>query len=317
VEYNMDGVALLTSKQQKQLNRAHMEELGLADALGSAQDVLCSRLRRTSEEWAYRDVLWYTHKPGYLMMMVAASVCGNLVSPLFFVFNLFQLFGEQGPVQVGWVFNAFGQPGVLDKLVKIFLLSAAIQYVFAVVSYLFAWNWYSDYNRTCSTLYQCFFTIMMEGFKSDGMGDAMMGIMDYGYPSHLWTDGNDAGKVAVYVWVFFMLIDLILVVIVTSIVIDAFGQLRDLREAHTQSLRTECFICGLTEEDFVKVGRDAFDKHIHEEHNAWAYVSYFHYIYRKSQPSASGEASLSRSPPSPHPPALGRKVSSRGRSSSS
>jgi len=138
---------------------------------------------------------------------------------------------------------------------------------------------------------------MMEGLKSDGIADAMRGTMDDGYPEHLWTEfvsDKSTGFMAYYGWIFFMLICMILLVIVTSIVIDAFGQLRDQIAGHTDQLTSECFICGLTKEDFHQIGTDAWDDHIHREHNVWDYLGYFLHIYNRcSDSDDDGEQTLS------------------------
>ena len=245
------------------------------------------------------------------------SLLGNMSHPLWFTFGLVQLTNDNGPVKVGWVTKAFSIPGVMDKMVMVFVLCTAIQYGFAVVSYVYVWHYFPDLERTCSTLFQCFLTIFFEGLKSDGMADAMRGIMDDGFPKHIWSageDGNTGFGVSFYGWIFFVAIDLLLVVIVTSIVIDAFTQMRCIllfslacafcplfiwdcvfgREdglEHEEQLDSECFICGLNTEDFSKTSRDDYDVHVRTEHNAWDYCAYFLHLHLKCEEPASARMS--------------------------
>ena len=66
---------------------------------------------------------------------------------------------------------------------------------------------------------------------------------------------------------------LILLAIVTGVIIDTFGELRDQASQKAERLKTQCFMCGLSEGVLP-----SFDHHVEEEHNLWSYAAYIVYL---------------------------------------
>jgi len=103
-------------------------------------------------------------------------------------------------------------------------------------------------------------------------------------------------------------------VIVTSVVIDAFGQSRTEDHEHREFLKESCYICGLKEEDFIKAtgDRTAFERHVNEEHNVWMYVQYFLHLWevadREGHEPSGQEAYVLRkiAPPQANPASTGQ-----------
>jgi len=72
---------------------------------------------------------------------------------------------------------------------------------------------------------------------------------------------------------YFTLVVLILLAIVTGVIIDTFGELRDQASQKAERLKSQCFMCGLGEGVFSN-----FDLHVDEEHNLWSYAAYIVYL---------------------------------------
>jgi len=174
-----------------------------------------------------------------------------------------------------------------EKLGMTLVILFLINYFFAVTGFLFFWNYHADYTKTCSTLWQCFLTYVCEGLKSDGISDAMRDTMvDDSYPVHLWSDGH---IFAFVLWdtLYFMLVVLILVAIVTGVIIDTFSELRDKGNEEQGRLKGECIMCGLAKDELALRGKKiggpqggagSFKIHIDEEHSLWSYIGYFMYL---------------------------------------
>jgi hypothetical protein len=169
-----------------------------------------------------------------------------------------------------------------DKLLQTLLLLIICDYGWAVFGYVFLWNWHADYTKTCGTLYQCFLTYLAQGLKSDGISDALRDTMvDDAYPKHLWSDPHLTFVIACdlcyFVWVV-----LILVAIVTGVIIDTFGELRDRDNEEKEKLQNNCFMCTLSKDQLRDKDRPGgsqdFFEHVKEEHNVYAYVGYFIYL---------------------------------------
>jgi len=171
-----------------------------------------------------------------------------------------------------------------DKLIKTFMLMMLVTYLYAVCGYLAWWNRHGDYLQTCETLFQCFFTYMNEGIRSDGIADVLIRPTDTGqrYPRYIWEAPWESAFI-LWDFCYFCLVVLILLAIVTGVIIDTFGELRDQATQKSERLKSACFICGLHENALPN-----FDRHMIEEHDLWSYVAYTIHLQEKpiSQHSA-------------------------------
>ena len=78
--------------------------------------------------------------------------------------------------------------------------------------------------------------------------------------------------------------------IVSGIIIDTFGELRDLRSAIDKDMESKCFICGIESTQFQRYG-NGFDTHVREEHNMWQYVFLQQYLAEKEKSEFTGQES--------------------------
>jgi len=154
-------------------------------------------------------------------------------------------------------------------------------YLFAVLGFVFFWNYYSNYTLQCSTLFQCTLSAIAEGFKSDGIADLLTSqIETLGFPKHLWSDWS---LLLLIVWNlgFFLMVVLILVAVFTGIIIDSFGELRDKQHARDEQLTSSCVICNIPMDRFVQCPGASFELHTAETHNVLAYLCYFLHLKSK------------------------------------
>lgn len=162
-----------------------------------------------------------------------------------------------------------------------FFLMVLSTYLFAVLGFVFFWNYYSNYTLQCSTLFQCTLSAIAEGFKSDGIADLLTSqIETLGFPKHLWSDWS---LLLLIVWNlgFFLMVVLILVAVFTGIIIDSFGELRDKQHARDEQLTSSCVICNIPMDRFVQCPGASFELHTAETHNVLAYLCYFLHLKSK------------------------------------
>jgi hypothetical protein len=74
----------------------------------------------------------------------------------------------------------------------------------------------------------------------------------------------------------------------TGIVIDAFGALKEEKEADEEDLKTICFVCNVDRFTADQNGI-GFDKHVKLEHNPKYYLFFLIYLQRKSRSSMTGQ----------------------------
>ena len=109
-------------------------------------------------------------------------------------------------------------------------------------------------------------------------------MVDDSYPKHIWSQ-PDLTLVIAWDFAYFVWVVLILVAIVTGVIIDTFGELRDQDNEEKDMLQNNCFVCGLSKDELrdkdCPGGSQDFFEHVKQEHNVYAYVGYFMYLNEK------------------------------------
>ena len=125
-----------------------------------------------------------------------------------------------------------------QQLVLTFFLYCIIQYIFALLGYQFFWKAYGFDGEMCEQLWICFLIHYDMTFKYDGgVGGYLDSFDPYAYRSNLWRVLFDFGA--------FFVLAIILMQIISGIIIDTFGLLRDQEMEKTKDKKSNCFICGL------------------------------------------------------------------------
>ena len=179
---------------------------------------------------------------------------------------------------------------VLSKVMEMFstlLLGIAIMYIWMVLGIvLFLQN---HDEGLCTNMFQCFMTYIFVALRGDGVRDLMPNDVDI--PLNVVDSVMaDSGHFLImllwdfsYNWLFIY----ILLAIITGIVIDAFGGLRDEKDAAEDDLKNVCFVCSLARFQIDQSGI-GFEKHVRTEHNPRWYLFFLIYLSRKPEALLSG-----------------------------
>jgi len=104
--------------------------------------------------------------------------------------------------------------------------------------------------------------------------------VDYGFRGPPVFDEAMTPERYIYDILYNILIILIMVAIITGIIIDTFGQMREDQNFIQQDTNNNCFICSLGRETFDKYNIK-FSYHQQKEHNTWYYLFYHMYLLGK------------------------------------
>ena len=81
--------------------------------------------------------------------------------------------------------------------------------------------------------------------------------------------------------IFYYIILLLIFQMFLSIIIDYFGNQRENQEEFTQTVESQCLICGSSREDLEKIysnHKSAFQIHTNHDHNVCDYICYLVYL---------------------------------------
>jgi len=89
--------------------------------------------------------------------------------------------------------------------------------------------------------------------------------------------GDYLARVA-YDSIFFVWVGIVILNIITGLMVDTFGAIREEAANRSEILETECFVCGMqrSASDDLGLGKIAtFKEHQEREHDKWLYVNYY------------------------------------------
>jgi hypothetical protein len=202
-----------------------------------------------------------------------------LDQPLFSVFSLMELCFWSGSRTVidAIRFN-------ISKMAQTMLLGLLTTYIWMIVGMVVLRNQHED--EMCNNMFQCFISYIYLGIRGDGVKDLLKEI---DFPRNVVEAfvGEDL-FIVVMIWdiLYFLLFILILVAIITGIVIDAFGGMREEKEAAESDLKASCFVC-----NFARFPLDqsvGFDYHVKSEHNPRWYLFFLMYLRERPESLMSG-----------------------------
>jgi len=181
------------------------------------------------------------------------------------------------------------------EMMNTLVLGIAIMYIWMVIGILLFRENHADNNgqALCVNMFQCTLSYFMIALRGDGVADLMddltipLNIVDSVLPI---GEPNERFFLPLLLWDFTYnwLFIYILLAIITGIVIDAFGGLREEKEAAEGDLKAVCFVCNL---ERFRVDQDGigFDKHVKIEHNPRWYLFFLIYIDGKSDALLNGQ----------------------------
>ena len=175
------------------------------------------------------------------------------------------------------------------------ILFVIVLYTYAALGFVYFKDQYTQAmpNKVpCLNIFECWVLTFDKGFKFDG------GIGNY-LANHNENASTFQGYIPVDIWRFFfenslLIFGFIIILnIVTGIIIDTFGSLREEYNAYILDTFTYCFICGHDREALEKEFEggeevDGFDYHVKKEHFQWNYLFYIGYLHDKKDTEFTG-----------------------------
>ena len=132
---------------------------------------------------------------------------------------------------------------------------------FSMIKY----KWFTE-AEVCKTYSECFFDMMNSGIRGGGgMGFGIKKIEQKGFFIEFFLE-----------MVNFILVSLVFMNMITGIIVDSFGSVREKKNEDNEIKENTCYICSLHREKFEKNGIK-FENHKEQEHNV---INYFNYIYK-------------------------------------
>ena len=141
----------------------------------------------------------------------------------------------------------------------------------------------------CHSVVSCFFLIFYMGIPQGGMGEVLDAVSNRDQPDYLMRVAFD---LSFFIWVGVLLFN-----IITGLMVDGFGSLREEGNERKDILENACFVCGFTRETYDDVPNfrgPNFDYHKNEEHDFWGYVHLYVYLKRRDETEYSGAESYIR-----------------------
>lgn len=153
------------------------------------------------------------------------------------------------------------------SLIIIFLV--ILPYSFALLTFF-----HQEFNEGvnyCSSYFECYVYTLNKGIRAGGgIGDTLSISILSSSPAYFWSR-------FFYDITFFVIIKLILINIISGIIIDNFGNLRDEMNARETDIRNNCFVCGVSRHAFDEQGL-SFEEHIRSNHSILVYILFLIHI---------------------------------------
>lgn len=134
-------------------------------------------------------------------------------------------------------------------------------------------------NMYCETLARCFLSTLNYGVRAGGgVGDVLN--------QPMWNDDIFWSRYG-FDFLFFMLVNIVLLNILFGIIIDSFADKRQQDAEILEEITGQCFICGITKSVF-EIENHPWQDHIFVEHNLHAYLAFIIYVENKQKSECTG-----------------------------
>ena len=180
----------------------------------------------------------------------------------------------------------------LGQLTQLLTLLIAFLYIYMTIGFVAFNDEFEVYDdgTGCSTLIECAFTFMNYGLREDvGIATVMQSVE--------WSkDGLPTGGMLhafgrlLYDVTYWLFVTILVLSMLTGIIIDTFGEMRDATNRIEDNIQTECFICGISAARFDRDG-NGFKHHVKGAHNKWMYVAFWMHLLEKPQEDHNGQES--------------------------
>eukprot|EP00736_Rhodelphis_marinus_P011999 Rmarinus@m.12901 len=200
------------------------------------------------------------------------AVIGLVVDPYFYCFHLTDLLGK-------FRLLAYALESVtrnIASLSQTILLGFVVIYIYSVIGWRFFWEDGYEFGDA--------------GPFNDNMLQWVLSHWDYGLRSAPLRSNPETLGFFLFGLSYFLLVVLILGAIISGIIIDTFGELRDEKASKEDDMENVCFMCGLTRDTFDQRG-NGFDDHIKRDHNMWQYMFFKMHLEGTPEDDFTGQES--------------------------
>ena len=164
------------------------------------------------------------------------------------------------------------------------LLALLLLYFYATIAYLSFPDQYTfNGHMDCGDLLTCFKTHIDYGLNvapNWDYGSFVKPDLAGWFASSPWGFLISSIFGSFFVISFIILINLVLQSVISGVIIDTFGSMREEAEAIEADIKGGCFICSISRDEFESNGID-YNSHIKDEHNMWKYVWLKYYLLEK------------------------------------
>ncbi|XP_070173522.1 inositol 1,4,5-trisphosphate-gated calcium channel ITPR3-like [Littorina saxatilis] len=193
----------------------------------------------------------------YYMVFFAFSILGTAFYGYFFSFHLLHMIVLN--IMLQRVIQAVTRHGM--SLIMVGILGLAVLFIFSLLAFAFYRDRLDqDNGQQCSTAYECFAAVVHHGVP-EGMYQTFEQTQSF----------TRTLAIAAYTLMFFIIISLIGLNIISGIIIDTFSELRDAKWRIDEDMKRTCFMCSLESYHFEREP-GGFEKHVKREHNQWNYL---------------------------------------------
>merc|ERR1711871_92764 len=154
-----------------------------------------------------------------------------------------------------------------------------VLFIAATIVFRYSHNDFSNFE--CIEFWTCFVAFINLGVRNGGgIGDSM-------HEYSAWTQTEPwLTKNFLYDWMFFVIVNIILLNIVFGIIIDTFAALRDEKMDKDKDKSDFCFVCGAELAELEKCGIEP-DEHL-QDHDVWKYLQFVVYLKQKDKDEMTG-----------------------------
>jgi inositol 1,4,5-triphosphate receptor type 3 len=146
----------------------------------------------------------------------------------------------------------------------------------------------------CHSVVSCFVLIFYNGVPNGSLGDVMDNISNR-HGGNEGQSNNTYIQRVIFDLSFFIWVGILLFNIITGLMVDGFGALREEDNERQDTLENTCFVCGFTRSQYDDVPNfrgPSFDYHKDVDHEFWIYVYFYVYLKRKDKTTLSGVESF-------------------------
>ena len=211
----------------------------------------------------------------FYILALGFSLLGIIVHPFFYGFMLVELV-----VRIEVMKNVLLAIYVpRQQIIITLILFLVLIYFFS----LFALQYFTSHfpnQKDTNTFLKTYLRMFDQTFKQDGgIGTYLDQSQDPNYVPYI-----PKAFVGLRFWfdnIFYYIILLLIFQMFLSIIIDYFGNQRENQEEFTQTVESQCLICGSSREDLEKIysnHKSAFQIHTNYDHNVCDYICYLVYL---------------------------------------